>query len=332
MTTYPIDTDNSQPWLCFKRPFVRDLAFALSCPDALTHWIAADPNIVSLPIAVHDPIFWQTQYINYMDRLHVLDNSSTYQELTRYLMSRPSPYRLGFHFEGLIHFWLEDGYKLGIHPYEVIAHNVQLYSGTQTTGELDFILLNHEIDEVEHWELAIKFYLGNAPYDKFENWIGINARDTLQRKLIHMQSKPFRSLSIDLDFYHKIKIDKRYMVMKGRFFKDSKCDDPNPCWLNPNFPIHRWYSIKSQQDFEALQMPELRSAHYIEWLTQRPFYDAKFLMQSTVTTLDPHLNKDELRRRRNRLARWPYVPLQFEDIETNLYLNHGEPVVLVRNT
>lgn len=335
MITNPISPETDPevflPWLRYKRPFVRDLAFALACPDVLRQWVSPDPNIVSAPIFVHEPTFWQTQYENYAERLAQLDNSTDYQHLTRYLMSRPSPYRLGFHFEGLIHFWLEDGFKLGVHPYEVIAHNVQLYSGMQTTGELDFILQNHHSKEVEHWELAIKFYLGSTPYDKFENWVGINARDTLQRKLIHMQTKPFRSIWIDLDFYQKIKIDKRYVVIKGRFFKQADNSEPSPDWLNETFPTHLWYPINNRDDFEALQLPELRPAHYIEWLTHRPFYDADFLMQSKVTDLNPHLEKEELRRRRARLSRWPYVPLELEDIDTNLYLNQGEPVVLVRD-
>lgn len=330
-TITPEQTTTIQPWLQFKRPFVRDLAFALACPDVLKQWISPDPNIVSPEISVHQPDFWLTHYHNYADRLSQLDNSNAYQDLTRYLMSRPSPYRLGFHFEGLIHFWLEDGFRLGTHPYEVIAHNVQLYSGMQTTGELDFILRNHDNQQVEHWELAIKFYLGSAPYQHFDNWVGINAKDTLKRKLIHMQTKPFRSVWIDLDFYRKIKIDKRYVVMKGRFFKDSDSKQPNPDWLNATFPTHFWHQIEDRDDFESLEMPALRPAHYIEWFTNRPFYDAEFLKQSTVTNLDPHLEREELRRRRNRLSQWPYVPLELEDIDSNLYMNQGEPVVLVRN-
>lgn len=326
---------NDQPWLRYKRPFVRDLAFALACPDVLKDWQCFTPNPIDnselSPIKVHKPQFWLSQYQNYAERLTELDTTNNYQNLTRYLISRPSPYRLGFHFEGLIHFWLEDGFKLGLHPYQVIAHNVQLYNGNQTTGELDFILKNHHSNEVEHWELAIKFYLGSSPYEQFENWVGINSRDNLQRKLNHMLTKPFRSVWIDLDFYQKIKVDQRYMVMKGRFFKESTHNAPNPNWLNTNFPVHQWHTIHNEQDFQSLQMPNLRPAHYIEWFTHRPFYDAQFLTQSTVTRLDPRLNKKELRRRRHRLSQWPYIPLQLQNIDTNLYLNEGEPVVLVRD-
>ncbi|PNK61263.1 DUF1853 family protein [Psychrobacter sp. FDAARGOS_221] len=335
-----MNTDNDTPWEAYRRPFVRDLAFALACPDALKRWQSPEPNLASPPIFVHEPSFWQSQFQRYAQRLQQLDNTNAYQDLTRYLMSRPSPYRLGFHFEGLIHFWLEDGYRLGLHPYEVVAHNVQLYNGMQTTGELDFILRNHDTDQIEHWELAIKFYLGSAPYD-YVNWVGINSRDNLERKLIHMQSKPFRSVWVDLDGYHKIKIDKRYVVLKGRFFQpahqssDQATDRAfvRPEWLNDSFPMHRWHRLHNRSDWEALHQDTLdkealRPAHYIEWFTQRHFYDASFLA-SRPLPLDPSLDKDELRRRRYRLAHWPYQPLEFEDIDTNLYMKHAEPVVLV---
>ncbi|WP_227535112.1 DUF1853 family protein [Psychrobacter sp. YP14] len=324
-----ISLQTSGPWQQYKRPFVRDLAFALACPDALTHWISPNSNLVSPKIDVHPPDFWYTQYTTYAERLHHLDNTTAYQELTRYLMSRPSPYRLGFHFEGLMHFWLEDGYRLQLHPYEVVAHNVQLYNGMQTTGELDFILHNKDTNEIEHWELAIKFYLGSAPYG-FANWVGINNKDTLERKLTHMQTKPFRSLWVDLDFYEKVKIDKRYVVMKGRFFRPNEASFVRPQWLNEHFPLHTWYQVDSKAELDALAMPNLRPAHYIEWITNRPFYESGFLTQGRPLLLDPTLNKAELSRRRHRLAQWPYSLLRLEHIDTNLYFNEQQPVVLVR--
>ncbi|WP_019672274.1 DUF1853 family protein [Psychrobacter lutiphocae] len=319
---------SASPWQQYHRPFVRDLAFALACPDALKQWQSPEPNLVSPPIFVHPSSFWQQQFQRYAPRLQQLDTGNSYQDLTRYLMSRPSPYRLGFHFEGLIHFWLEDGYQLGLHPYEVLAHNVQLYNGMQTTGELDFILCNHDTGEVEHWELAIKFYLGSAPYD-FGNWVGINSRDTLERKLTHMQSKPFRSVWIDLDGYHKLKIDRRYVVLKGRFFQPSHQQFTRPDWLSDDFPLHTWYKLHHQYDWHSLlerntlDDKALRPAHYIEWLTYRPFYDASYLTTRPLP-LDPWLDKEELRQRRHRLAHWPYVPLTFAELTTNLYIQQAQ--------
>lgn len=325
-----MNTVQQQPWLQFKRPFVRDLAFALACPDILKQWVSPDLSLVSPKISVHESGFWQRQYANYIHRLNELDTTNAYQELTRYLMSRPSPYRLGFHFEGLMHFWLEDGFKLGLHPYEVVAHNVQLFNGLQTTGELDFILHNQDTGDIEHWELAIKFYLGSAPYN-FVNWVGINSRDNLERKLIHMQTKPFRSLWVDLDCYDKVKIDKRYVVMKGRFFQPIEAQGTRPDWLNDTFPMHLWHEIKDNESFENLEIPDLRPAHYIEWFTPRPFYDAHFLTKNSSKKSKTPLNKEQERLQRKKHQQWPYVPLKYEDLDTNLYINNGEPMVLVVN-
>ncbi len=366
-----------QPWHHYKRPFVRDLAFALACPDALTHWVlphvaatelaskisltndlnladkAAPPNIL-----VHDNDFWRRQYHHYRPRLQVLDSSPHYQQLTKYLMQRPSPYRLGFHFEGLIHFWLEDGYRLGLHPYEVLAHNVQLYQGKQTTGELDFILRDTETDAVEHWEVAIKFYLGSPPY-QLKNWVGMNRKDNFARKMQHMQDQQFRATKVDLDGYHEVDIDKRYVVIKGRFFEcasqpygvttkattdaglvspspssplpsSPQSPKPRPVWLNADFPLHQWYSVNNELDLQpfnqsaqtASLMGTLRPAHYIERFTYRPFYDAGFLAQGLGA---------QATKQGNALKKQLLTPLSFAQLETNLYMNDGEPVILVVN-
>lgn len=245
-----IATTHLEPWRQYKRPFIRDLAFALFSPDALNYWplaqqVDASGDTVAKPILVHDSAFWQNQYEQYSQRLRELDSTNGYQDLTRYLMARPSPYRLGFHFEGLLQFWLEDGYHLGRHPYEVLAHNQQLFDGAQTTGELDFILYNHDTNEVEHWELAIKFYVGFSPYH-LKNWVGINRKDNLERKLTHMKEKPFRSIEVNIDFHQDMHIDKRYAVLKGRFFRPaSHTQFVKPEWLNAGFALHKWYGLSS---------------------------------------------------------------------------------------
>lgn len=333
-----MNTAPQQPWLQYKRPFVRDLAFAIACPDALRHWISPNPNTPSPNIEVHKECFWQQNYLNYENRLQELDSTKQYKVLTRYLMSRPSPYRLGFHFEGLLHFWLEDGYRLNRHPYQVLAHNIQLYREKQTTGELDFILRNHDTNEVEHWELTIKFYLGSPPYD-FVNWVGINSRDNFERKMTHMQTKQFRSIWVDMDFHETVKIDKRFVILKGRFFQPENSSSHQtfvkPTWLTDSFPIHQWHVIKTPSDFAHLNMPNLRPAHYIEWFTVRPFYNANFLTakgaMATVPqiSLPPNSLYRSAQTKDKHFKHWPHVPLAFEDLDTNLYMNDSEPVVLV---
>lgn len=263
------------PWEAYRRPYVRDLAYVLACPNVLTEWIDFAPHQTTHTISVHNASFWRTQFEAYEQRLTELDTTNDYQALTRYLLKRPSPNRLGFHFEGLLSFWLEDGFARKLHPYETLANNVQLFNGKQTTGELDLILYNHAENLVEHWELAIKFFMGSAPF-KPENWVGINSNDNLQRKMTHMQTKQFRTVWVDTENHGQVKIDKRYGVIKGRFFLPKNITNlVHPSWLTPSFPMHEWYDKYDTSTLAMLDIRALRAAHYIEWFSKRDFYDER---------------------------------------------------------
>ena len=224
------------PWETYRRPYVRDLAYVLGCPNVLTEWLDVAPHQNTHTVSVHSANFWRQQFEAYQQRLEELDTTNAYQALTRYLLKRPSPNRLGFHFEGLLSFWLADGFARKLHPYETLASNVQLYNGKQTTGELDLILYNHKEHLMEHWELAIKFFMGSPPFEPI-NWVGINSNDNLQRKMTHMQTKQFCSVWVDTKNHGKVKIDKRYGVIKGRFFLPMSITCfVSPRWLTSSFP------------------------------------------------------------------------------------------------
>ena len=265
------------PWEAYRRPYVRDLAYVLACPNVLTKWLDFAPHQNTHPISVHNAAFWQMQFEAYKQRLEELDTTSAYQALTRYLLKRPSPNRLGFHFEGLLSFWLEDGFARKLHPYETLANNVQLYNGKQTIGELDLILYNHEEKLTEHWELAIKFFMGAAPFEPI-NWVGINSNDNLQRKMTHMQTKQFCSIWVDTEKQGHVKIDKRYGVIKGRFFLPMNIVNfVYPHWLTPSFPMHEWCDTTDSASLAKFDISVLRAAHYIEWFSKRDFYDGRQL-------------------------------------------------------
>ena len=274
LTSINSKTDDA-PWEQYRRPYVRDLAYVLACPDVLTEWLDFAPHQNNALIAVHNTSFWQAQFEEYRTRLAELDTTTAYQQLTRYLLTRPSPRRLGFHFEGLLSFWLTDGYAHGLHSYEMLASNVQLFQGKQTVGELDLILYNHEEELTEHWELAIKFFMGSYPFAP-SSWVGINSNDNLQRKMIHMQTKQFCTVWVDTDNHGRVKIDKRYAVIKGRFFLPiSTTEFDYPDWLAPSFPMHRWCDNQDKASLATLNMATLRQAHYVEWFTKRSFYDER---------------------------------------------------------
>ena len=265
------------PWEAYRRPFVRDLAYVLACPNVLTTWLDFAPHQTTHKVAIHSAAFWQQQFEAYKPRLKELDTTNDYQALTRYLLKRPSPNRLGFHFEGLLSFWLEDGFARKLHRYETLANNVQLYNGKQTTGELDLILYNHEDNLVEHWELAIKFFMGSAPFAPI-NWVGINSNDNLQRKMTHMQTKQFRTVWVETKSHGQVKIDKRYGVIKGRFFLPMNIANfVYPHWLTPSFPMHEWCDKADNATLATIDVTALRAAHYIEWFSKRDFYDNRLL-------------------------------------------------------
>jgi hypothetical protein len=264
---------NNAPWEVYRRPFVRDLAYALACPNVLTGWLDLVSHRNNPIITVHSPNFWQTQYAAYSARLKELDTTTAYQDLSRYLLRRPSPHRLGFHFEGLLAFWLTDGYAHGLHTYQILASNVQLFYDKQTIGELDLILYNHQDQLTEHWELAIKFFMGSMPFAPL-NWVGINSNDNLQRKMTHMQTKQFGSVSVATAEHGQVKIDKRYAVIKGRFFLPQSCVAfQRPSWLESSFPLHQWYDGHDKVNLATIDSSALRQAHYVEWFTKRGFYD-----------------------------------------------------------
>ncbi|SLJ83761.1 DUF1853 family protein [Psychrobacter sp. DAB_AL43B] len=274
-TTRPDTPTTYAPWEAYQRPYVRDLAYVLACPNVLTAWLDFAPHQNTHAITVHSASFWQMQFEAYQQRLKELDTTNDYQELTRYLLKRPSPNRLGFHFEGLLSFWLEDGFARNLHPYEILASNVQLFNGKQTTGELDLILYNHKEKLTEHWELAIKFFMGSVPFEP-ENWVGINSNDNLQRKMTHMQTKQFRTVWVETEKHGQVKIDKRYGVIKGRFFLPINANDfIYPAWLAPSFPIHEWCDKNDTANLATIDIAALRAAHYIEWFSKRDFYDGR---------------------------------------------------------
>ena len=277
-TTQPSPTlMNNAPWEAYQRPYVRDLAYVLACPNVLTEWLDFVPHQNTHTVSVHSASFWRQQFEAYRQRLKELDSTIAYQALTRYLLKRPSPNRLGFHFEGLLSFWLEDGFARKLHPYETLANNVQLYNGKQTIGELDLILYNHEEKLTEHWELAIKFFMGAAPFEPI-NWVGINSNDNLQRKMTHMQTKQFCSIWVDTEKHGQVKIDKRYGVIKGRFFLPMNIANfVYPHWLTPSFPMHEWCDTTDSASLARFDISVLRAAHYIEWFSKRDFYDGRQL-------------------------------------------------------
>ncbi len=99
--------------------------------------------------------------------------------------------------------------------YSIIKEEIQLHQHGRTLGAIDFILKNQETQAIEHWEVAIKFYLLHNTL-----WYGPNAQDRLDLKLNKMlkhqlkmsSSKPFYNRFPELEFISE------HLLMQGRLY------------------------------------------------------------------------------------------------------------------
>lgn len=91
-----------------------------------------------------------------------------------------------------------------------------------------------------------------------------------------MQTKQFRTVWVDTENHGQVKIDKRYGIIKGRFFLTKNITNfVYPSWLAPSFPMHEWCDKYDTSTLATLDIRELRAAHYIEWFSKRDFYDGR---------------------------------------------------------
>lgn len=127
---------------------------------------------------------------------------------------------LGKRFEKFVEYWLRFS-----GAYEVLLSNTQIKQGLRTIGELDFVVKHLESGELWHFEVACKYYLGYKNSSLWSNWLGINAKDSLEEKM----TKFDRQLSIfqkpegkELLQRERLIQPQSFLLMKGYFFYEWK--------------------------------------------------------------------------------------------------------------
>jgi hypothetical protein len=234
-----------EPWLQFKNLLVRQLAFCVCSPNILSDTPAE--LVLKHAFQFHDNAIWHGHFENYRARLLYLDQHP--QELEIFLQQLKST-RLGLRFEMLIWFWLlEQDY----HPYQLLGHSIQKIAGPRTLGELDFLLFNTESKAIEHWEVALKYYLAERDFS-LPYWYGLNRSDTLLRKLSHFSQKQFQ-----FEDALKHKIEQRFAVLKGQLYLPIESTvSAIPNWVNLQRRLGYWGSHIPPQsaDFYRLQRQE----------------------------------------------------------------------------
>lgn len=189
----------------FRSPRVRDLVWAL-----------LSPTLINSNNGNHNPSprWFREAFTLIESHLRKLDQDDA--PLRQYLDAAPTP-RLGLYFERLWSYWLQHNSR-----YELLAHNLQVITDQQTLGEFDFIVRDTHADQIEHWELAVKFYLGVPPLHEAHHWFGANTRDRLDLKYRHLVDKqltlsevlPGRNTCLAQGW----NVSQRRLISKGRLY------------------------------------------------------------------------------------------------------------------
>ncbi len=248
---------NTPVWVQFQDEDVRDLAFAIASPDILGSWPSGYYPQRQIHLGLSVP--WHHWFSCYKDRLAQLDANPA--PLKAHLASLKS-HRLGLRFESLLVFWLNDR---DYHPFKLIAHNIQVHMHGVTRGEIDFLIQNQESKGIEHWEVALKFYLGEWDFSP-EQWYGIERKDTLARKLT-------RSVTHQFEYTEALgyPIDVRRLILKGRLFYPMNQTSQVPAWVNSEHLWGYWGHVLPELDAQAMTGTGRvwRKASRAEWLTRR---------------------------------------------------------------
>lgn len=232
-----------EPWLRFKHPLVRQLAFCIASPNILTS-VPCDLTIEN-SFELHCDTTWSELYTRYESRLLELDQDP--QALIDFLAQLRST-RLGLRFEYLLWFWLQDR---DFHPYQLLGHSLQQIEDSKTLGELDFLILNTQTQQIEHWEVALKFYLGEGELN-LSQWYGLNRQDTLQRKLQHFTDRQFQFTEVD-----HYSIQRKFAIVKGQLYlphQQDQCIIPE--WVNSKRRLAQWGSYIPETSYYRLQRHE----------------------------------------------------------------------------
>lgn len=261
--------DTDQPWLLFKHPIVRELAFSIASPPLLAHWpellaLATNHLTPAQDIELPDDSFWQLHFVNYLPRLQQLDAHPL--PLEQHMLTLRNT-RLGIRFEHLLAFWLQDS---AYHPFTLLGQGIKRMEGQRTLGEIDFLILNQDTQKIEHWEVAIKFYLGEDSLQA-EHWLGPNRRDSLDRKLKHLCQHQF-----NVSHTNDHTINLRRAIVKGRLFYPAGTAVHCPEWSTPQHLTGFWgYTVPP-----APAGFKWRYASRQEWMVENTHFSSNEMPQN----------------------------------------------------
>jgi hypothetical protein len=136
-------------------------------------------------------------------------------------------WRVGHYFESLVGYWLQQ-----LKGWELMARDHLVRQEKRTLGAYDFIVRNAQ-DRVEHWEVAVKFYLRRGQQSEWRSWVGPNQRDRLDKKINRMRDHQLvlarrEEGQAALSELGVSKIDQQVVLLKGVFFTEWGSSSEGP--------------------------------------------------------------------------------------------------------
>ncbi|NQD36592.1 DUF1853 family protein [Permianibacter sp. IMCC34836] len=180
------------------------------------------------------------------------------------------PKRLGRRFEALWQYWLAS------HPrWQLLASGLVVAEAKRTLGEFDLLLRDRQTGQVEHWELAAKFYLGEGDLEDPANWHGTLHRDRLEQKLAKLCQQQLMlghsSAGKAALVRAGLSLQQTRAIVKGRLFYPLAQRDARVSFAAPDHERGCWATRAEWRDWlstqgELLAMPV---AHE-HWLARIP--------------------------------------------------------------
>lgn len=158
--------------------------------------------------------------------------------------------------------------------FSLIKANHQVFDKKRTVGEFDF-LLSH-LGQVEHWEVAIKFYLGLPDTRKANHWHGPNTTDRLDLKYTHLSNRQLKLASNPLGQQAldelKLKVSVVRCIIKGRLFypwpQYSRGEFEVPEIINSNHEKGWWIDEANMTDNDFNRVVYLEKQHWLSPITK----------------------------------------------------------------
>lgn len=217
----------------YKHKVVRDLAWCITSENLLSHSLCVQKE------------FLESDKIALKTHLEDLDKSP--KPLLDFLASK-NTHRLGHYFEALVYYWLSVSKR-----FEILTSNHPLRNTKGITkGEVDLIVKDTKTAKIEHWELAVKFYLA-LPTENETLFIGPNANDFLHLKLKKLVEHQCEILKMEggIQLLTDLNIQEANprLFVKGALYYHPKMDSSNSATINPEHNKGWWIYYKEAQEF-----------------------------------------------------------------------------------